>query len=413
MSAGRSGNCRSSASLAQRSAMALDLSENKTFPLQISEILQRAEESCALTREEGIALIEGGELQQLLESARRVRDKGRGNSVSFSKKIFIPMTNLCRDYCGYCTFRKDWGEEEAWIMTPDQVLALAEEGARLGCKEALFSLGDKPELAFPEARRALERLGHKTTLSYLAEMSRRVLEETGLLPHANPGLMTAKDLERLRPYNASMGIMLENVSERLMEPGMPHHNAPDKHPRARLRTIGEAGRLRIAFTTGLLIGIGETRAERVDSLLAIRELHRRYGHIQEVIVQNFRRKPDIPMRDHPEPGLEEMLRTVAVARLLLGPNINIQAPPNLTENYELLLDAGINDWGGISPLTRDFINPEAPWPHLCELQRRTEQRGFRLRERLAVYPEFISHVFLDKPLLERARALAGSDGYVN
>jgi FO synthase len=297
-------------------------------------------------------------------------------------------------------------------MRPDEVIAIAEAGARLGCKEALFSLGDRPEAIFPEMRDTLARLGHRTTLSYLAEMCKRVLDETGLLPHANPGLMGRKDLESLRRFNPSMGLMLETASQRLTLRGMPHDNAPDKPPVLRLKTIEEAGRLRIPFTTGILIGIGETLDERIDSLFAIRDLHERYGHIQEVIVQNFRAKPDIPMREHPEPTLSDHARTIAVARLVLG-EMNVQAPPNLSdENYPFLLRAGLNDWGGISPLTPDFINPEKPWPHIDQLAQQTAAEGFELKERLSVYPEYASRdEFIDSGLGTHVRSMADCNGY--
>ena len=353
-------------------------------------------------------------LPALLEAASALRDRGRGRRITFSAKVFIPLTTLCRDYCGYCTFRKDPGEPGAFTMTPDQVLALARAGARLGAKEALFSLGDKPEALFPEHRAFLRSVGHRTTLGYLREISARVLEETGLLPHANPGLMTERDLASLREANVSMGIMLESTSERLLAPGAAHDRAPDKVPQRRLKTIARAGALRIPFTTGILIGIGETHAERVDSLLAIRELHERHGHIQEVIIQNFRAKAAIPMRGWPEPGALDLLRTVAVARLVLGPSMNIQAPPNLSaEGYDRLPAAGLNDWGGISPLTPDHINPERPWPGLAELRRRTEAAGHELRERLAVYPEYTTRdAFLDERLRPRVAKLVDPEGFV-
>jgi FO synthase len=353
-------------------------------------------------------------LPALLEAASALRDRGRGRRITFSAKVFIPLTTLCRDYCGYCTFRKDPGEPGAFTMTPDQVLALARAGARLGAKEALFSLGDKPEALFPEHRAFLRSVGHRTTLGYLREISARVLEETGLLPHANPGLMTERDLASLREANVSMGIMLESTSERLLAPGAAHDRAPDKVPQRRLKTIARAGALRIPFTTGILIGIGETHAERVDSLLAIRELHERHGHIQEVIIQNFRTKAAIPMRGWPEPGALDLLRTVAVARLVLGPSMNIQAPPNLSaEGYDRLPAAGLNDWGGISPLTPDHINPERPWPGLAELRRRTEAAGHELRERLAVYPEYTTRdAFLDERLRPRVAKLVDPEGFV-
>lgn len=353
-------------------------------------------------------------LPDLLGVAAALRDRGRGRRITFSAKVFIPLTTLCRDYCGYCTFRKDPGEPGAFTMTPEQVLALAHAGARLGAKEALFSLGDKPEALFPEHRAFLRRMGHRTTLGYLRAVSEQVLEETGLLPHANPGLMSERDLAALREVNVSMGIMLETTSSRLLAPGAAHDRAPDKVPGRRLKTIARAGALGIPFTTGILIGIGETHAERVDALLAIRDLHERHGHIQEVIVQNFRAKPTIPMRGWPEPGVEDLLRTVAVARLLLGPAMNIQAPPNLSAaGYERLAAAGLNDWGGVSPLTPDHINPERPWPGLADLRRRTESAGHELRERLAVYPEYATRsAFLDPRLRGRVARLVDDLGFV-
>jgi len=374
-----------------------------------------AARSGEITREQALALIharKGDELQSLMEAAARLRDRAKGRRVSYSKKVFIPLTNLCRDYCGYCTFRKDPGQAGAHTMTPDEVIAVAAAGARVGCKEALFSLGDRPEAVFPEMRAALKRFGHRTTLSYLAEMAERVINETGLLPHANPGLMGRSDLERLKRSSPSVGLMLESVSDRLTAVGMPHDNAPDKRPSLRLKTIEEAGRLRIPFTTGILIGIGETLQERVDSLFAIRATNDRYGHIQEVIIQNFRSKPDIPMRLHPEPAAYDLARTVAVARLVLG-DMNVQAPPNLSDDdYTFLLEAGINDWGGISPVTRDWINPEKPWPQIETLRARTKAAGYELKERLSVYPEFITRDgFLDSHTVERARAMADAEGY--
>jgi FO synthase len=331
-------------------------------------------------------------LSDLLAAATELRARGKGKVVTFSKKVFIPLTTLCRDYCSYCTFRKDPGQPGAHFMTPDEVLALAEQGRRAGCKEALFSLGDQPERIFPEAREFLRHQGFSRTLDYLASMCELVLDRTGLLPHANPGVMDGPILERLKNSNASVGLMLENVSPRLMRDGLAHFKAPDKVPALRLRTIEEAGKLNIAFTTGILIGIGETPEERIDSLFAIRALNEKYGHIQEVIVQNFRAKPDIPMAAHPEPTLDEMLRTLAIARIILGPEMNLQAPPNLSyDDFPRLLEAGINDWGGISPVTKDFINPEAAWPQIARLKAETEARGFHLRERLALYPEFLRH----------------------
>jgi 7,8-didemethyl-8-hydroxy-5-deazariboflavin synthase CofG subunit len=353
-------------------------------------------------------------LPELLARAGELRDRGRGRRVSFSKKVFVPLTTLCRDYCGYCTFRRDPGQPGGHTMTPDEVVSLAQAGARIGAKEALFSLGDKPEAAFAEQRQFLRRHGHRTTLQYLTAMCALTLRESALLPHANPGLMGERDLAALREVTVSMGLMLETVSERLLGVGMAHDRAPDKVPARRLRTIELAGKLQVPFTTGILIGIGETGRERVDALVAIREQHERYGHIQEVIIQNFRAKPSIPMRDAPEPSFDDLLRTLAVARLVLGPDVNLQAPPNLSPaTYGRLLAAGLNDWGGISPLTLDHINPEAPWPRITELRRATEREGFVLRERLAVYPEFARRPeFVAEGLRPRLTELMDDDGLV-
>lgn len=366
----------------------------------------------SISRPEAVQLIRCGdeELPVLLQAAREARDAFKPGAITYSKKVFIPLTNLCRDYCGYCTFRKDPGDAGAHTMTPDEVLGVARAGEKLGCTEALFSLGDKPELLFPEMREMLRQLGYKSTLHYLEAMCEMVLRETTLLPHPNPGLLSAEWISRLAAVSPSMGLMLETTNTALLARGAAHDNAPDKVPAKRLRTIEEAGKQNVPFTTGLLIGIGESPEDRVDTLLAIRGLHERYGHIQEVIVQNFRVKPEIPMARWPEPSRGEMLRAVAVARLLL-PDVNIQAPPNLSAPYyEELVDAGINDWGGISPLTPDFINPEKPWPHLEQLRARTEGKGFALRQRLPVYPEFVAAVVKKPGLLsERVRAASGED----
>jgi FO synthase len=358
---------------------------------------------------------EGEDLRALLDVAASLRDRGKGRIVTFSPKVFVPLTNLCRDFCGYCTFRKAPGEPGAKTMTLGEVLRVVEQGKMLGCTEVLFSLGDKPEAIYPEIRQFLAERGHRRTLDYLYEACRAVVEETGLLPHSNPGIMSRGDLQRLRNFNASMGLMLESTSERLLLPGGAHDNAPDKKPAARLRTMAEAGKLRIPFTTGILIGIGEGWEERVDSLLTIRDLHQRYGHIQEVIIQNFRAKPTIPMRGHPDAGRDDMLKTIAVARLIFGAAMNLQAPPNLTpEGYELYLEAGINDWGGVSPLTPDFINPEAPWPALQSLRDKSAAAGFQLKARSPVYPEFIRQAdkFLSPSMLSHVKQLCDSDGFV-
>ncbi len=367
-----------------------------------------------LSRETACRLIRATdeELPELLAVACEARDRFKPGVVTYSRKVFIPLTNLCRDYCGYCTFRRDPGQSGAHTMTPDEVLAVARTGEKLGCTEALFSLGDKPELIFPEMRERLRALGYHSTLHYLEAMCELVLRETSLLPHPNPGLMSAEWIGRLAKVSPSMGLMLETTNVSLLAPGKAHDNAPDKSPAKRLRTIEEAGKLGVPFTTGILIGIGESSEDRVDALLAVRDLHERYGHIQEVIIQNFRSKSEIPMHNWPEPSRAEMLRTIAVARLLM-PDMNIQAPPNLSDpDYEELLDAGINDWGGVSPLTPDFINPERPWPHLQQLEMRTRMKGFALRQRLPVYPEFVSQIESKPGLLaERVKAAAAAQGY--
>jgi FO synthase len=370
-----------------------------------------------LGRSEALALVsaQGDELKTLLATAAQLRDQHKGRVVTFSPKVFVPLTNLCRDFCGYCTFRKAPEEPGAKTMTIDEVLRVVEQGKSLGCTEVLFSLGDKPEAIYPEMKAFLNERGYQRTLDYLFEACRVVLEETGLLPHSNPGVMGQRDLQRLKEVNPSMGLMLESVSERLLLPGGAHDNAPDKKPAVRLRTLATAGELRIPFTTGILIGIGENWEERIDSLLVIRELHERYGHIQEVIVQNFRAKPTIPMREHPDATRDDMLKTIALARLILGGDINIQAPPNLTpDGYELYLEAGINDWGGVSPLTPDFINPEAPWPALRLLQDKSAQVGFELRARLPIYPEYIHQgdKYLPASLIPHVERLCGADGLV-
>jgi FO synthase len=367
-----------------------------------------------ISRETALVLLRCGdtELPELLSAARIAKERFRPDVITYSRKVFIPLTNLCRDYCGYCTFRRDPSEPGAHTMTPDEVLEVVRNGEKLGCTEALFSLGDKPELLFPEMRAILRRLGYNSTLQYLEAMCELVVRETSLLPHPNPGLLSSEWLRRLARWSPSIGLMLETTNEKLLAPGAAHDNAPDKIPGKRLRAIEEAGKLGIPFTTGILIGIGESAEDRVDSLLAIRDLHQRYGHIQEVIIQNFRVKPNIPMAHWPEPSREDMLRTVAIARLLI-PEMNLQAPPNLSAPYyEELIDAGINDWGGISPLTPDFINPEAPWPHLRELERRTESKGQTLKQRLPVYPEFIPQLQARSGLLaDKLARAADAEGY--
>jgi FO synthase len=380
-----------------------------TFEIRLGEVRP----SEPISRGAAIELIccSDADLPQLLAAARAAKERFKPAAITYSRKVFLPLTNLCRDYCGYCTFRRDPGDPGAHTMTRDEVLNVARAGEKLGCTEALFSLGDKPELLFPEMRETLRHRGYKSTLHYLEAMCELVLRETSLLPHPNPGLLSAEWIERLANVSPSMGLMLESTNTSLLGPGKAHDSAPDKVPAKRLRTIEEAGKRGVPFTTGLLMGIGESLEDRVDTLLAIRDLHDRYGHIQEVIVQNFRTKPSIPMAHSPEPSQGEMLRTVAVARLLL-PNVNIQAPPNLSAPYyEELVDAGINDWGGVSPLTPDFINPEKPWPHLEQLRLRTEAKGAVLRQRLPVYPEFVEPILAKPGLLsEKLGEATGDDG---
>jgi FO synthase len=328
------------------------------------------------------------EVAALIAVAGHLRTRLRGSVITFSPKVFLPVTNLCRNHCSYCTFRSDPDDADAWTMAPDEIRTSSRNGRALGCIEALMCLGDKPELAFHSYRATLQQLGHTSTVAYVRQACEIALEE-GLLPHTNAGLMSREELASLKAVNASMGLMLENVSPRLRRKGEVHYYSPDKDPQRRLAMMRHAGELRIPFTTGILLGIGETRAERVASLGAIRDLHRDYGHIQEVIIQNFRAKPTSVMAGRPEPDSLDIARTIAVARLMLG-GMNIQAPPNLNPyDHRLFLAAGINDWGGISPLTPDYVNPDAPWPHIAALAETCRAQGFTLQRRLPIYSEFI------------------------
>ena len=380
-----------------------------------NSLLRRAVDGEALSRDEVLRLYRSSEtpLPALADAAWELGRRGKGQTVTYSPKVFLPLTNLCRDRCRYCTFRRDPGEEGAHWMEPEEVLAVARAGEELGCREALLSLGDRPEAEFPEAREWLRRRGFRRTMDYVAWISDLLLDETSLLPHANPGLMARGDLARLRESNASLGLMLESISTALFAAGAAHEGAVDKLPARRLRTIREAGESKIPFTTGILVGIGETDEDVIDSLIAIRALHEQYGHLQEVIVQNFLPKPEIPMRDWPGPDAQAFARVVAIARLVLGPQMNLQAPPNLSpENLELLLDCGINDWGGVSPLTLDFINPEAPWPEVERLQAVTRSRGLELRERFAVYPEYARNPeWCSERVGRRLRDRADAEGF--
>jgi len=356
----------------------------------LAALAEAARSPEGLSEEQALALAGIDDTGSLVSLAAQLRDDAHGNVITYSRKVFIPLTHLCRDVCHYCTFAQTPRRIEQPYMALDKVLEIAGEGARLGCKEALFTLGEKPELRYRAAREALQALGFGTTLEYLAHVARAVLEQTGLFPHINAGNMDADEIAMLRPFAPSMGIMLESASERLCGKGMPHHGSPDKTPQARLQTMRLAGAARVPFTSGILIGIGETRRERVESLLALRAVHREYGNLQEVIVQNFRAKAGTRMSAAPEPDLEELLWSIAVARLVLGPEMNIQAPPNLSPGVlPKLIEAGINDWGGVSPLTPDFVNPEAPWPHLEQLAGETASAGKFLQERLTIYPAFV------------------------
>jgi FO synthase len=347
--------------------------------------------------------------EALFAEARHLRDQGHGRTITYSRKVFIPLTTLCRDRCTYCTFAKPPGAGGVYLE-PEEVLAVARAGGEAGCTEALFTLGDRPEDRWPQAVDFLAGKGVGSTIEYVAQMSALVRSETSLYPHANPGLMGDAEMTMLRPTNPSMGLMLENISPRLMEPGMPHHNCPDKDPALRVATIEAAGRNRVPFTTGILVGIGETPQEIVDSLFALKDLSDGTGTIQEVIIQNFRAKADTPMRWSAEPVPRWFARVVALARWVMGPEANVQVPPNLTERFEIYLDAGINDWGGVSPLTIDWVNPEAPWPHLDHLRGRTEGSGFSLRPRLPVYPEFITPEWIDPGLYDHVVASSDDDG---
>jgi len=341
------------------------------------------------TFEEAYLLAGSKNLKSLTKIASKIRDRGHGNIISYSRKIFIPLTKLCRDVCHYCTFSRDPLQNQQSYMRPEEVMELVHEGEKYGCKEALFTLGDKPELRYSKARKDLNQLGHHSTLSYLSEIAGRVLQETSLLPHINAGVMCREDLKKLRKVSVSQGLMLESVSPSLQKKGGPHHGSPDKEPDVRIKTIRAAGIEKIPFTSGILIGIGETRRERIKSLLTLRDLHDKYGHLQEIIIQNFKAKPGTPMANSPEPRVEETAWTVAVARILFGHKMNIQTPPNLNPgSLKTLLDSGINDWGGISPLTPDHVNPEAPWPEIASLAESMEKYGKVLTERLPVFPKF-------------------------
>ncbi|MCW2849239.1 MAG: mqnE, partial [Marmoricola sp.] len=397
-------------------------------PQQVRRALARAERGAALDLDEATVLLSahGGDLERLCAVAARVRDAGltgagRPGVVTYSPKVFIPVTKLCRDRCHYCTFVETPGhadrEGRAPYLSPDKILDIARRGAELGCTEALFTLGDRPENRWPEARAWLDAEGYDSTLAYLRAMAIRVLEETGLLPHLNPGVMSWEEMNRLKPISLSMGMMLETTSRRLFETkGEAHYGSPDKDPEVRVRVLEDAGRLSVPFTTGLLIGIGENLTERAESIFELRRVARQYGHVQEVIIQNFRAKPDTAMRHVDDLGLEEYVAAIAVSRIVLGPKVRLQAPPNLIdlEECQALLGAGIDDWGGVSPLTPDHVNPERPWPSLQRLRSITEQSGFELRARLTVHPEYVvaGEPWIDPRVSGHVAALANDDGLV-
>ncbi|MFN2377596.1 MAG: 7,8-didemethyl-8-hydroxy-5-deazariboflavin synthase CofG [Candidatus Binatia bacterium] len=374
--------------------------------------LEKAARRERLGDDDAYALLQvpASDLASLCEVAGSMRDAVHGRTLTYSPKVFLPVTNLCRDRCTYCTFRRDPGDAGEWTMTPVEIADWSRRGRELGCIEALMCLGDKPEIAFRGFRDLLDSYGAGSTAEYVALACKVSLAE-GLLPHTNAGLLSKSEMDMLRPLNVSMGLMLENVSPRLRDRGMPHHHAPDKDPARRLRMIRDAGELAIPFTSGILVGIGENEAERVASLLALRRLHDRYGHIQEVIVQNFRAKECTAMAGAPEMSDEEMVRTVALARIVLGPDMNLQAPPNLSpDNLPRLIQAGINDWGGISPITRDYVNPEAAWPAVVSLAALCREQGFALRPRLPVYDEYLSEHWMVPAMLMASEHVKGRDG---
>jgi FO synthase len=361
------------------------------------------------------ALLNEDDTPSLIARAGLFRDEGHPSIVSYSRKVFIPLTKLCRNVCHYCTFAETRKKNQRAFLTLDEVVAIAERGAAAGCREALFTLGDKPELRYREAREELAEMGFESTIAYLEAAARETFKRTGLLPHLNPGVMTGDELARLRKISVSQGIMLESISRRLLDRGQCHHGSPDKDPVLRLQTIRDAGALRIPFTTGLLIGIGETRRERIEALLALRDAHEAHGHIQEIIIQNFRAKLGTKMHDAPEPDQNELAWTIAVARIMFGPRMNIQAPPNLAKGeLKPLIDAGLNDWGGVSPVTPDFVNPEAPWPNIEELARQTRAAGKELVQRLALYPDWVRDPaqWLDPGLVTSVIRQTDGEGYV-
>tara|TARA_B100001121_G_C18700543_1_gene627576 strand:+ start:24192 stop:25337 length:1146 start_codon:yes stop_codon:yes gene_type:complete len=353
-----------------------------------------------------------GDLNSLMKQAKKIRDKSYGNKITYSRKVFVPLTNICRNQCGYCTFVKNPNSPSAKVLNPEQVMEIVSKGEKYGCKEVLFSLGEKPELKYLSVLDKLRSFGHSSLVDYLSSMCQIVNKETNLLPHTNIGTLNKKEIDILKPVTASMGMMLETTSNKIFKKGGAHYKCPDKVPSIRIRTIETAGELKVPFTTGILIGIGETWDDRINSILKINDIHKKYGHIQEVIIQNFRAKIGIPMQNSPEPSLDEMLRTIAISRIILEPEISIQAPPNLSNQFLKYLDAGINDWGGISPVTIDHINPEREWPQIDKLNKLMKDKGYKLRERLTIYPKFqkVNKNFMSANMVNKILNIADNHG---
>ncbi len=352
------------------------------------------------------------DLFSLMKEAKKITNKFYGNKITYSRKVFVPLTNICRNQCGYCTFVQDPESPLAKVLSPDNVMDIVHKGEKYGCKEVLFSLGEKPELKYPSVLEKLKSFGHYSLVDYLASMCQLVIKETNLLPHTNIGTLNRNEIETLKPVTASMGMMLETTSEKVLKKGGAHYKCPDKVPSIRISTIKTAGELKVPFTTGILIGIGETWDDRINSILEINNIYKKYGHIQEVIIQNFRAKVGIPMESSPEPSLDEMLRTIAISRIILEPEISIQAPPNLSNEYLKYLDAGINDWGGISPVTIDHINPEREWPQIDKLNKLMKDKGYKLKERLTIYPKFqtINKNFMADNMVNNILNIADNEG---
>ena len=374
-----------------------------------SEMLERPG---LLSRKEAGQLLADCPTEILLAAASAIRDRTRHGVVTYSRKVFINLVNLCRDTCSYCTYKKEPADAMLSMLNPDQVLAIAQAGKKMRCTEALFVTGERPEQKYPEAQKWLKSLGHSSTVDYIADVGELVLKKTGLLPHTNAGSMTKREMSLLRDTNPSMGVMLETSSERLMSVGMAHEGAPSKNPKVRVKTLSAAGELKIPMTTGVLVGIGETLEELVDSLFVIKELHEKYGHIQEVILQNFEPKPETGMANFQSTPKEYFIRSVALSRIVM-PDMNIQVPPNLNPAiYGRYIDAGINDWGGISPVTIDHVNPEFPWPSISDVRQVTEARGKKLRARLPVYQEYLEGGFISERLSDYIQLLSDSSGLV-